>query len=160
MRKKETNLILAKNIYETNDANVKLTKLNIILDLLITFDDELIKFRHTYTDFEGIRSTLIKDHMRVNVMKSINAVLYQIVSNEEYIEHKIISKTIKVVAQLIDWNPLEYFNDILNVILTKLISKPKYINECLEVLNSIIKKGMEPNLKIDLLKKLKLKTMK
>ena len=145
---------ILKNIYETNDANVKLTKLNIILDLLITFDDELIKFRHTYTDFEGIRSTLIKDHMRVNVMKSINAVLYQIVSNEEYIEHKIISKTIKVVAQLIDWNPLEYFNDILNVILTKLISKPKYINECLEVLNSIIKKGMEPNLKIDLLKKL------
>ena len=39
-------------------------------------------------------------------------------------------------------------------IIKNMISKPKYINECLEVLNSIIKKGMEPNLKIDLLKKL------
>ena len=145
---------ILQNIFETQNQNEKLTKLNIVLDLLLTFDDELIKFRHTYSDFEGARSTLIKDFMRANVIAQINIVIFQIVSNEEYIEQKIISKSIKVVAQLIDWNPLENFHQILNVVLTKLIAKPKYLRECFEVINSIIKKGMEPFMKIDLIKKL------
>ena len=145
---------ILQNIFETQNQNEKLTKLNIVLDLLLTFDDELIKFRHTYSDFEGARSTLIKDFMRANVIAQINIVIFQIVSNEEYIEQKIISKSIKVVAQLIDWNPLENFHQILNVVLTKLIAKPKYLRECFEVINSIIKKGMEPFMKIDLIRKL------
>ena len=139
-------------IWNTTDQSAKLRKLNTFLDILITFDDELIKFRHTYTDFEGSRSTIIKDYLRVHLIKDINTVLYQILSNDQYVEFNVVSKAIKVISQLIDWNSLEMFNELITVMLSNLLSKREYLPMILEVLNSVVKKGMEPSMKIDVIK--------
>ena len=146
-------------IWSTQDQPTKLKKLNTFLDILITFDDELIKFRHTYTDFEGSRSTIIKDYLRVHLIKDINNVLYQIISNEQYVDFNIVVKSIKVIAQLIDWNSLEIFNELIAVMLSSLISKPVYLSVILEVLNSVVKKGMEPSMKIDVIKRININSI-
>ena len=146
-------------IWNTVDQALKLKKLNTFLDVLITFDDELIKFRHTYTDYEGSRSTIIKDYLRIHLIKDINNVLYQIISNDQYVDASVVIKSIKVIAQLIDWNSLEIFNELLATMLTKLISNGSYLSAILEVLNAVVKKGMEPAMKIDVIKRININTI-
>lgn len=145
---------ILKQIIEENNNECKIMRISFMLDLLSTFDDELIKFRHTYTEFEAQKATAIKDYMRINTINDIVFILNQVISNESFIEAKIVIKSMKVVSQLIDWNVLNVFNDILIVIFNSLISKQQFQLSSFEIINALVKKGMDINIKLDLIRNL------
>jgi hypothetical protein len=144
--------ILINTIFNTENENSKILKVNFFINLLLTFDDELIKFRHTFNDYEVVRSTLIKDHMRITEINHVVFVLNQIIQNEAHMNKKLVKNSIKAVSQLIDWNVINLFSDIINLIKDSLIHKIEYQSECLETINALIEKGMELNQKLDLMK--------
>ena len=140
------------DIYNAQDINQKINKLNLFLEIFFTFNEEYIQFRHTYNEIQISRSNIIKDYMRINTIPNILIVIKNILENEEYIPNeKIIQKSILIVSQLIDWVPFEYFHGVLNIILGNLINKYKYFQQCCDILYMIIKKGMEPKTKREIL---------
>ncbi len=148
---------IISNIYNTKDDTQKLNKLNLILQIFYYFNEEYIQFRHTYNAIQITRSNIIKEYMRKNTVQNLLIIIKAILENEEFISNeKIIQKSIVIVSQLIDWIPFEYFYDVLNVILINLIKKYKYFKECCDVLYMIVKKGMEPKLKRNILNQIKL----
>jgi hypothetical protein len=103
----------------------------------------MIKFRHTQGEFEINRSNIIKDYMRLNNIKDIVELFRQILDNWNSIvslNKKLISNSIKVLSQLIDWNALSLFEESYNIML-KFIYVPEYQGDALSFLNSIINKG-------------------
>ena len=143
---------ILNNIYSTKDDNQKMNKLNLLLQIFDTFNEEFIQFRHTYDQLKIERSTKIKDFLRINTIPNIIIVIKAILENEEYItDEKIIKKSIKIISQLIDWIPFEYFIDVLKIILDDLIKKYKYFDQCSDILYAIVKKGMEPKIKRNIL---------
>ena len=132
------------DIYNAQDINQKINKLNLFLEIFSTFNEEYIQFRHTYNDIKNKRTNIIKDYMRVNTIPNVLIVIKNILENEEYIPNeKIIQKSILIISQLIDWIPFEYFHGVLNIILGNLINKYKYYQQCCDILYMIIKKGMD-----------------
>ena len=85
-------------IFNSKDENQKRLKVSLLVDLLLTFDDELIKFRHTYTDYEVVRSTIIKDYMRLEAVNDCVYVLNQLMQNETHFSKKQIKSSIKVIS--------------------------------------------------------------
>ena len=143
---------ILNNIYNTKNENQKLNKLNLLLQIFFIFNEEFIQFRHTYNEIKINRSNKIKDYMRVNTIPNLLIVIKAILENEEYIPNKkLIQKSIEIVSQLIDWIPFEFFYDVLNIILGNLIKKYKYFKQCCDILYMIIKKGMEPKMKRNIL---------
>ena len=143
---------ILNNIYNTKNENQKLNKLNLLLQIFNIFNEEFIQFRHTYNEIQINRSNKIKDYMRVNTIPNLLIVIKAILENEEYIPNKkLIQKSIEIVSQLIDWIPFEFFYDVLNIILGNLIKKYKYFKQCCDILYMIIKKGMEPKMKRNIL---------
>ena len=148
---------LIKQIISIKDNDLKLKYIIFFIDLILIFDDELIKFRHTYTEFEAKKSTQIKDFMRVNCTNDILSLINQLLINEEYIDNKLINKSIQAISQLVDWNLLNEFQNVIPLILTKLISKQQYMIPSLEVVNALIKKGMEVSIKIEIVNQFKIR---
>ena len=143
---------ILNNIYNTKELNIKINKLNLLLQIFNIFDEEFIKFRYIYNDIQINRSSIIKAYMRNNTIPNIILVIKAILENESYINNiKIIQKSIIIISQLIDWVPFEFFIDILKIILGNLIKRYEYFNQCCYILYSIVKKGMEPKLKRNIL---------
>ena len=148
---------ILNNIYNTNDEIQKINKLNLLLQIFNNFNDEFIQFRHTFSEIQINRSNIIKDYMRINTIPNILIVIKSILENEEYIPNeKLIKNNIKIISQLIDWVPFEYFYDVLNIIFINLIKKYKYFEYCCDILYSIVKKGMNPKTKIIILNQIKI----
>jgi len=90
--------------------------------------------------------------MRNNTIPNILLVIKAILENEKVINNeKIIQKSILIISQLISWVPFNFFIDILKIILENLIKKDEYFNQSCFILYSIIKKGMEPKIKRNIL---------
>ena len=148
---------ILNNIYNTKDENQKINKLNLLLQIFVIFNEEFIQFRHTYNEIQINRSNIIKDYMRINTVPNILIVIKAILENEEYITNeKIIQKSIEIVSQLIDWIPFEFFYDVLNIILGNLIKKYKYYKQCCDILYMIVKKGMEPKIRRNIMDTIKI----
>ena len=148
---------LISQIINVKDNDLKMKYIIFFIDLLLIFDDELIKFRHTYTEFESKKSNEIKDFIRLHCINDIISVINELLSNEQYIDDKIINKSIQAISQLIDWNLLNVFQNVIPLILTNLIIKQKYMIASLEVVNALIKKGMEVSIKIEIVNQFKIK---
>ena len=147
---------IINNIYNSEEVQ-KLNKLYLLLQIFVIFNEEYIQFRHTYNEIQINRSNIIKDYMRINTIPNILIVIKAILENEKNISNKkIIQKSIIVISQLIDWVPLEYFYQILDIILGNLIKKYEYFRQCCDILYMIVKKGMEPNLKRKIMNQIKI----
>lgn len=143
---------ILNNIYNTFDKNDKINKLNLLLQIFNIFDEEFINFRYIYNEIQINRSTIIKNYMRNNTIPNILIVIKAILENEKEINNeKIMQKSILIVSQLISWVPFNFFIDILKIILGNLIKKDEYFNQSCFILYSIIKKGMEPKMKRNIL---------
>lgn len=131
--------------------NEKLIKIEFLTSIFITFDEELVKFRHTFSLFDDTRSTLIKDYMRNDpaLIEFIN-LLDTIILNKDNIPVKIVSNALKVSSQLIDWNTLSLFESII-VSTQKLLTDSKYMKNSLEVYLGVINKGMDISEKINVI---------
>ena len=148
---------ILSNIYNSKDEAQKINKLNLLLQIFIIFNEEYIQFRHTYNEIQINRSNIIKGYMRIHTIPNILIVINEILENEEYISNeKIIQKSIVVISQLIDWVPFENFYKVLNIILGKLIQKYIYFKQCCDILYMIVKKGMEPKLKRNIMDQIKI----
>jgi hypothetical protein len=119
------------------------------IDIMLIFDDELIKFRHTRRDYDMVRATIVKDYLRVDGVNDIVYFLTQLVTSHSGLNKKLVKNTIKVTSELIDWNSLNIFGDFINIVISDLINH--YQSEAFELLSAIVKKGMEPNLKYDII---------
>ena len=147
------------DILNTTDNNKKILKLTIYLDIFLIFDDELVKYKHANTEFLANKSTIIKEYLRNNEMKEILDLLFIILSNEEILKENVIKKCIKVVSELIDWVIINSFGNIMQLILNKYINNFNYIDEIIQCLTAIIKKGMEPQLKIEIIQNIKINSI-
>ena len=145
-----------QDILNTSDNNKKILKLTIYLDIFLIFDDELVKYKHANTEFLANKSTIIKEYMRNNEIKDVLDLLFMILSNEEILKENVIKKCIKVVSELIDWVLISSFGNIMQLILNKYINNLNYIDEIIQCLTAIIKKGMEPQLKIEIIQNIKI----
>ena len=145
-----------QDILNTSDNNKKILKLTIYLDIFLIFDDELVKYKHANTEFLANKSTIIKEYMRNNEIKDVLDLLFIILSNEEILKENVIKKCIKVVSELIDWVLINSFGNIMQLILNKYINNLNYIDEIIQCLTAIIKKGMEPQLKIEIIQNIKI----
>ena len=145
-----------QDILNTSDNNKKILKLTIYLDIFLIFDDELVKYKHANTEFLANKSTIIKEYMRNNEIKDVLDLLFMILSNEEILKENVIKKCIKVVSELIDWVLINSFGNIMQLILNKYINNLNYIDEIIQCLTAIIKKGMEPQLKIEIIQNIKI----
>ena len=143
---------ILNNIYNTFENRDKVNKLNLLLQIFNIFDEEFINFRYIYNEIQINRSTIIKNYMRNNTIPNILIVIKAILENEKEINNeKIIQKSILIISQLISWVPFNFFIDILRIILEILIKKDEYFNQSCNILYSIIKKGMEPKIKRNIL---------
>jgi len=151
--------ILLSSTYKVDNNTEKLNKLSkiynitnkdFIVELFLTFDDELIKYRNTYTELEAKRSNILKDYLRDNFVKDLVNMVNQVFSNlsEFQNQKKIILNCTKVIAQLIDWNNLNLFGESVNIIL-QLLSNEDFQSDALLVLNAIVNKGTKQNFKIN-----------
>ena len=145
-----------QDILNTSDNNKKILKLTIYLDIFLIFDEELVKYKHANTEFLANKSTIIKEYMRNNEIKDVLDLLFMILSNEEILKENVIKKCIKVVSELIDWVLINSFGNIMQLILNKYINNLNYIDEIIQCLTAIIKKGMEPQLKIEIIQNIKI----
>lgn len=120
---------------------------------MIIFDDELIKFRHIQNQYLFTRSTVIKDYVRVNGVVDIVALLFQIIQSHKFLDQRLVKSSLKVIARLIDWNLLNIFTECVNYINENLMnSNSSFLGESLDVINSIIHKGMEAPQKVEVIK--------
>jgi len=151
--------ILLSSTYKDNNNTEKLNKLSkiynitnkdFIVELFLTFDDELIKYRNTYTELEAKRSNILKDYLRDNFVKDLVNMVNQVFNNlsEFQNQKKIILNCTKVIAQLIDWNNLNLFGESVNIIL-QLLSNEDFQSDALLVLNAIVNKGTKQKFKIN-----------
>jgi hypothetical protein len=127
--------------------------LGFIIELFLTFDDELIKYRDTYTEVEAKRSSIIKDYLRDNFVKELIKVLNQVFNNLDEFQgnKKFISNCTKVISQLIDWNNLELFIESIYITL-KFLNNEDFQADALLVLNAIVNKGMDVINKLEAIK--------
>jgi len=123
---------------------------------MIIFDDELIRFRHIQEAALLNRATIIKDFLRTNGVADIVVLLLEIIKNHNFLDVKLVKNALKVVARLIDWNLLNIFTDCVNYITENLITSGNLLSESLEVINSIIHKGMDAPQKVEVIKYLKI----
>ncbi|MCQ2819312.1 MAG: exportin family protein [archaeon] len=130
---------------------IKILNLKLIIELMSSFDDEMIKFRHTYTPLEMQRSTIVKDYLRSNFTQNLLGLIQSVIENNNNFEQNIVKLSLEVLCQLIDWNPYDFFQQSMNFVLGTLINIPIYKRQSLNVLNAIIKKGMDIHQKINLL---------
>ena len=65
---------------------------------------------------------------------------------------KQVKNSLKVVSRLIDWNQLFLFTDIVNFTKENFVTSNPLLSESLEVLNSIIHKGMDPQQKLEVIR--------
>jgi hypothetical protein len=147
------------SINDPKNDEEKIIKLDFLLVIFLTFDDELVKFRHTFSQFEDSRSTIIKDNMRTDpALPELIQILSSIISNKNNLPKKLISNALKLSASLIDWNSLNLFE---NVILAsqKLLVENDYMKFSLEIYLAVINKGMELKEKIEILKLLDILTL-
>lgn len=143
-------LNLSVNIEEVTERNMKV---ELFLVVLITFNDEYLKFRHTLNSFDENRSTLIKDSLRVdhsllNILKVVNSIISL---NSESFPDRLTILSLKVAAQLIDWNNIQLFEEII-ISSQKILNNTKFTKLILELFSALVNKGMNLNEKINLLK--------
>ncbi len=102
--------------------------------------------RSTLSDFAITRATIIKDYMREGTVKEISDVLMSYVMhnisnpNSLKVNYKTISNSIKIIAQLIDWNDLNIFSNFITTILENLLNEILQ-SDILVLLNAVISKG-------------------
>lgn len=138
-------------IFKECSDKAKYIKIDMFIDIFITLDDELIKYRYTFDEFLDIRSTQIKDclrddHQLSNVLSFFNNLL----QSYECFPQKTILNTLKAISQLIDWNNLSLFQQTLTII-QKLFNVDEFIKASLEVYSAISTKGQLIEEKINLL---------
>ena len=131
-------------ITEENDSSNKILKIELYVNMLNIFDEEMVKFRHTYTSYESTKTTLIKDTLRINnhVVDSISLINLVLKNYSTINSDRLVYNCLKVLSQLIDWNALNFFEESISICINSLIKYNKYINKCLNVINSLVSKGM------------------
>ncbi len=123
---------------------------------MVIFDDELIKFRHIQDPQLLNRATIIKDYLRTNGVAEIVGLMFEIIKNHKFLDRKLVKNSMKVITRLIDWNLLNLFTDCVHYITNDLINSGSLISESLEVINSIIHKGMDAPQKVEVIKYLQI----
>lgn len=147
---------LSSLVFSSTSDDEKAIKLDIFIVILNTFDDELLKFRHTFDQFCETKSTQIKDHLRTDPqLIQIIEMLISIVINRATITPKIVINSLKCIGNLIDWNSLNMFVEVIPII-KELIASNCLVKQALEVLNAFTNKGMILKEKIELLSYLEL----
>ena len=81
---------------------------------MLTFNDEVIERSETKSNNEVELCMTVKDGVRQHAIKDILTVLNSLVLNQfESHDKKLVKDTLFVIAQLIDWNDLQYFEQLV-----------------------------------------------
>lgn len=138
-------------IFESLTVDEKSAKLDLFINVLNIFDDELIKFRHTFDQFLESKSTIIKDTLRVDPqLTDIINLLSSVIINRDSFPTKTVVNSLKSIGNFIDWNNLNLFLPLIPQ-LQELLTNSTFIKPALEVFMAFANKGMVLKEKIQLL---------
>ena len=96
-------------VQSTEDVELQKLYIRFIIKTLQIFDEELVERYSSKPPAEVILSSQIKDFVRDGQIGPIVTVLLQVVANYNLFPKKTVKGTLKVLAQLIDWNELNFF---------------------------------------------------
>ena len=81
---------------------------------MLTFNEEVVERSELKSNHEFELCMRVKDGVRENAIKDILTVLNSLVLNNfESHDKKLVKDTLFVMAQLIDWNDLQYFEQLV-----------------------------------------------
>ncbi len=81
---------------------------------MLTFNQEVVERSELKSNHEVELCMRVKDGVRENAIKDILTVLNSLVLNNfESHDKKLVKDTLFVMAQLIDWNDLQYFEQLV-----------------------------------------------
>lgn len=121
----------------------------LIVKALLTFDQEIVERNEINKRDGSFDSVTIKDAVRTASINDIVFVVTQIVQNYSQVSEELVNDALFATSQLIDWNALELFSQL--VPLFKEFLKPNFKQfrvNAMQCLHAFVHKGMDYPLKI------------
>ena len=97
----------------SQDLNLQKAYLKFIIQAMLTIDEEFVDRHESKLNYLKESSNNIKDGIRGGPIVKITGLFAQILQNYELFDRALIQETFHVSAQLIDWNTLENFSQIV-----------------------------------------------
>jgi hypothetical protein len=97
----------------SKDLNLQKAYLKFIIQAMITIDEEFVDRHESKLNYLKESSNNIKDGIRAGPIVKITGLFAEILHNFELFDRQLIQETFHVSAQLIDWNTLDHFSQIL-----------------------------------------------
>lgn len=141
---------LVEIIFSQTDSAMRIAQIELFIQIMNVFDDDLVQFRHTYDTFYERRSTIIKDYVRENELQRIVLVLSQVIENASLLANnfrKMVFYGIKAISKLIDWNPVGEFDTAIRCSIGLLEDENIY-GDALAIVFGVCKKKMDVNQKL------------
>ena len=135
----------------TTDIDVQKLFMRFIIKTLQIFDEEVVERAQEKPVAELGLSTQVKDFVRQGQIGSIIEVLKQVIQNHAMFNAKTVKGTLKVLAQLIDWNELALFAEVVQPC-KEFVKVKGYRAGGMTCLGAIVGKGMDPVQKLTVIK--------
>lgn len=97
----------------TQDVQLQKLYLKFIVQVLITLDEELVERYEGTGHLHNECGTKVKDGIREIAIDGVCLILKQALFSFEQFDTDTINECLRVSAQLIDWNSLEHFTQIV-----------------------------------------------
>jgi len=154
-----TRLLSLLKLEVCTNPSAKMQYISFIFNCLLAFDREIVDFRDVRLTEEHKKGVMIKDEMRKNVVNDIAFLIQQIIQNYEFLRANsfsvVIGQALEVLEKTVDWVKVELFTENLPFII-QFLGIPELQVQAAKSLYAIIDKGMDPAIKISLLKSLNL----
>ena len=124
-----------------------------LVKTLLTLDEECVERAEAKSMKELTIANNVKDGMRVESVPQLVQMFTSVLQQYQHLEAKTIRQTLRVCSQLIDWNSLTLFGNLVPFFKGFLQYK-EYRAAAMECLNAIVDKGMSEVEKITVIEQL------
>lgn len=100
-------------INSTADLQVQKLYLRFIVQVLTIMDEDLVERYEGQDHLHNERASKVKDGIRERAITDICNLLQQLLTNFQVFDADTVNEALEVAAQLIDWNNLEAFEQII-----------------------------------------------
>jgi len=120
--------------------------------VLVTLDEELVERYESNNSLHNEKAGNVKDGIRDHAIGDICGLFQQALSSFEIFDEDTVNECLRVTAQLIDWNTLDYFEQIIFIAKNMLAASSQdkkfmpFRKNALKVIHAVVDKGMDyPN---------------
>ena len=128
----------------SEDFEVQKLFMRFIIKTLLIFDEEVVERSTDKPAQWTVLSQKIKDFVRDGKITEIVNVIIVVINNHSQFETGTVKDALIVLAQLIDWNELQYFTEIIPLCKQMIENPNPFRAGGTAVVCSIVGKGMDP----------------